>query len=213
MELTARRLLNPSDDESVASSLSSNRSEVPYALQIPPPRLPELQENVIEVSVCHVEEPNHFWCHRIDMQSKLAYTQINALTGERGRRLEHWDPAIPIHKGNLVMGPFQESGTPLEYYRAKVLSVQRDVPYQDRLARLYFIDYGNAGMALVRELRVVPDALLKFPPLAIECHLTGVGPSLIKNPKGDWDKKAKEWFRSITVDKYLDAKVELHTTI
>ena len=124
MELTARRLLNPSDDESVASSLSSNRSEVPYALQIPPPRLPELQENVIEVSVCHVEEPNHFWCHRIDMQSKRAYTQINALTGERGRRLEHWDPAIPIHKGNLVMGPFQESGTPLEYYRAKVLSVR-----------------------------------------------------------------------------------------
>ena len=210
VELTARRLLNPSDDESETSSSLSNRSEVPYALQIPPPRLPELQENVIEVSVCHVEEPDHFWCHRIDRQSRREYKEIDAMTGERGRRLDRWDPAVPIHKGNLVMAPYNQvaAGSSTEYYRAKVLSVQRDMPRQDRLARLYFIDFGDAGMALVRELRVVPDSLLKIPPLAIECHLTGVGPSLVRNPKGEWDVKAKEWFQSVTVNKYLKAKVK-----
>jgi len=54
---------------------------------------------------------------------------------------------------------------------------------------------------------VVSDGLLKFPPLAIECYLTGVGPSLINDPKGKWTKSAKEWFELQTVDQQLTARV------
>ena len=217
MELKARQLLNPSSEESVGTSLSSNLNvKVPYALQIPSPRFPELYENVIEVSVCHVEETSHFWCHRIDNQSKREYREITKLTVDCGKLLHLWDPAIPIHKGNLVMGPFKVADGKTEYYRAKVLGVQRNVPYQDRKVRLYLIDFGNAAMALVSELRVLPVSLLKIPPLALECRLTGVGPSFIRNLKGNWDNDAKKWFELNTVDQFLDAKVKpnkLFTTI
>lgn len=206
VEESAKRLLNVSDVESVVSSVSS-RSEVPYVLQIPAPRLPELHEKEIAVSVCHVEEPNHFWCHRLEERSKQDYTHINKSIGPQGRYLEKWDLSMPVHKGKLVMGPYSVNSDLVEYYRAKVLSAQQHGSIPDRLVRLYFIDFGNAGEACVKDLRVVPEALLKFPPLAIECYLTGVGPSLIKDPKGKWTKSAKEWFEALTVDQQLTAKV------
>jgi hypothetical protein len=209
VEESAKRLLNISDVESVVSSLSS-RSEVPYVLQIPAPRLPELHENEIPVSVCHVEEPNHFWCHRLEDRSRRDYRHIMKLIGPHGTSLEMWDINVPLLKGNLVMGPFRADNV-VQYYRAKVLSTQQDVPNHERRVRLYFIDFGNAAEAHVKDLRVVPDGLLKFPPLAIECYLTGVGPSLINDPKGKWTKSAKEWFEERTLDQQLTAKVILLT--
>ncbi|XP_046649298.1 probable ATP-dependent RNA helicase spindle-E [Daphnia pulicaria] len=207
VEESARRLLLMSDVESVVSS-QSIPSEVPYVLQIPAPRLPELHEYEIPVSVCHVDEPNHFWCHRLDSRSKRDYTQIIGLVGPQGSRLERWDITVPVVKGNLVMGPFKSAvHNVVEYYRAKVLSTQQGVPIHEKRVRLYFIDFGNAAVAHVKDLRVVPDGLLKFPPLAIECHLTGVGPSLINDPIGKWTNSGKEWFEMQTVDQVLTARV------
>jgi ATP-dependent RNA helicase TDRD9 len=206
VEESARRLLNISDVESVVSGLS-NRSEVPYVLQIPAPRLPELHENELPVSVCHVEEPNHFWCHRLDSRSKRDYKHLTGLVGPQGSRLERWDIKVPVVKGNLVMGPFKAANNYVEYYRAKVLSTQQGVPIHEQRVRLYFIDFGNAAEAHVKDLKVVSDGLLKFPPLAIECYLTGVGPSFINDPKGKWTKSGKEWFELQTVDQILTARV------
>lgn len=204
MEESARRLLNASDVESIASGLSG-RSEIPYILQIPQPRLPEPHEHEILVSVCHVESPNHFWCHRLDDTSKQHYTHIDKIIK---KNMEQWDLSMPIRKGNLVMGPYSVDGySPPQYFRAKVISTQLDAPKSDRRVRLYFIDFGNATECLVRDLRIIPDILLDFPPLAIECHLTGVGPSFINDPRGGWTRTAKEWFESRAVDQTLKAKV------
>jgi len=73
--------------------------------------------------------------------------------------------------------------------------------------RVYFIDYGNAAQARVRELRIMKDELLCFPPLAIECRLTGVGPSPYRDLKGGWVGEAKQWFEAHALDKELYAKV------
>ena len=54
---------------------------------------------------------------------------------------------------------------------------------------------------------MVPEGLLKFSPLAIECYLTGVGPSFISDPKGKWIKAAEEWFVTKVLDQRLTAKV------
>ena len=207
MEESARRLLSVSDLESVASSLSG-RSEVPYVLQIPAAPLPQPHENEIPVSVCHVESPTHFWCHRLEQSFRRDYTHMSKIIGDYGRNCPRWDVSVPVRKGNLVMGPFAVDGSPPTYYRAKVLSTQLGVAsHRDRRVRLYFIDFGNAAEVAVGDLRVVPDALLQFAPLAIECHLTGVGPSVINDPKGEWTAKAKEWFEAHTIDKELTAKV------
>ena len=202
MEESAKRLLNINDVESLVSNLS-RRSEVPYVLQIPAPRLPELHENEILVIVCHVEEPNHFWCHRLDERSKRDSQHMMKFGGRHGSSLKMWDINVPLLKGNLVMGPFSVDNV-VQYYRAKVLSTQKDV--SDHVF-LYFIDFGNASKAPIKDLRVVPDGLLHFPPLAIECYLTGTGPSLIKDPNGKWTKSAKEWFEERTMEQTLTAKV------
>lgn len=204
----AKRMLNMSDVESVVSSVS-NRSEVPYVLQIPAPRLPELHENEILVSVAHVEEPNHFWCQRLEERSRRDYSHITKLVGPQGRYLEVWDPKVPVQKGKLVMGPYNINNDLVEYYRAKVLSVQQGGPVSERRVRIYFIDFGNAREANIGDLRVVPEGLLKFPPLAIECYLTGVGPSPIKDPKGKWAQSATEWFMQHTIDQQLTARVTI----
>lgn len=75
MEESAKRFLrNPtlSDVESLASGPSA-ATDIPFMLQILSGRVPELLEDYLLVSVCHVEEPNHFWFHRIDNQSKRNY--------------------------------------------------------------------------------------------------------------------------------------------
>jgi hypothetical protein len=126
--------------------------------------------------------------------------------GRHGSSLKMWDINVPLLKGNLVMGPFRVDNG-VQYYRAKVLSTQKDVSDHELHVSLYFIDYGNTSKAPIKDLRVVPDGLLHFPPLAIECYLTGTGPSLIKDPNGKWTKSAKEWFEERTMEQTLTAKV------
>ena len=209
VEESAKKLLDStfSDVESLASG-RSGRSEVPYVLQIPPPRLPEMKELVIsKLAVCHVEDPNKFWCQRIDEQSRRNYSHITQIIGTAGNRLKRWDIRVPIQKGQLVMAPFRAepaSNSHPEYFRAKVLSVQRAPPGNPPSAdvlRVYFIDFGNATEVLSKDLKDVPEELMMFAPLAFECRLKGVGPRLINDLKGKWTQEAKDWFTQRTMDK------------
>ena len=205
MEQAAQRLLHLNDNESVVSGSSRYENRIPYMVQIPPARLPEMTEEFVNVSVCHVEDPNRFWVQRLDTLSISCHDAIGNAAGENGcnlkRTFDH-----PIKKGCLVMGPFRE-GSDRSYYRAKVLSVQQGVPDILRRAKLYFIDYGNPTEVLLSELRPIPDDLLAYPPLAYECRLTGVGPSLIHDPKGKWTEEATEWFRDEMFNKSSLSKV------
>ena len=206
VEESAKRLLDStfSDIESVVSG-RSGRSEVPYVLQIPPPRLPEMNESIIKMSVCHIEDPNKFWCHRVDDQSRRSYKQINRIIGPGGSLLQYWDVRVPIQKGQLVMAPFSQAGlsTRPDYFRAKVLSVHRaapGAPTSNDLLRVYFIDFGNAAEVQAKDLKAVPEELMLFAPLAIECRLNGIGPKLINDLKGKWTKEAMDWFTHRTLD-------------
>ncbi|KAK4023960.1 hypothetical protein OUZ56_009352 [Daphnia magna] len=93
-----------------------------------------------------------------------------------------------------------------EYHRAKVLSVDLLPLSTDSRVRLYFIDFGNVVEDYIRNLRLVPERLLNLPPLAMECYLTGVGPSLFKDPNGKWTQSAKEWFIRRTANQQLPAR-------
>ena len=71
MEESAKRLLSGhlSDTESVASG-RSNMTDIPYMVQIPPAKTPEMVEEYISIAVVHVEEPNHFWYHKFNEETK-----------------------------------------------------------------------------------------------------------------------------------------------
>ena len=102
------------------------------------------------------------------------------------------------------MGPFEG-----QYYRAKILGVELRERGREPTVRLFFIDFGNEANLPVRELRMIPEELLLFPPFALEAILTGVSPSLIHNPRGIWHKDAVTWFKNQVLDQHSAAKVLL----
>jgi len=141
VEESARQFLMDSNETSSVASGRSGRTEVPYMLQMPQQRLPTLTDKIITVSVCHVEEPSHFWCHQLDHVSKQEYNHITTIIGEKGRNLQPWDLRGPMPvKGNLVMAPFCIEGTSPEFYRAKVLSVETTHDIPDKEKRYYSIE-------------------------------------------------------------------------
>ena len=104
-----------------------------------------------------------------------------------------------VENGCIVMAPYLD-----EYFRAKVIACLEAA----NTVRVYFIDFGNEETVRLCDLRVIPDVLLLFPPLAMECVLTAIRPSLIKDSKGKWIPEATQWFASQTLDQKCLAKVK-----
>jgi len=131
--------------------------------------------------------------------------------GPGGCNLKAYDDTKALKKGHLVMGPYSVDGGEPEYYRAKILSISNPASCSSDLRRavLFFIDYGNIAEVSVRNLRVFPPELLELPPIAMEGVLTGIGPSLIRDPKGEWIPEAKAWFTERTLDQLFTAKVSI----
>ena len=136
-------------------------------------------------------------------------SRLAKIIGPGGCNLHNCDGGVLLNKGNVVMGPFSVGGEKPEYYRAKILSIFNPSGRMgsERRTRLFFIDYGNTAEVLVKDLRMVPPELLECPPIALEAVLTGVGPSLIRDPKGNWILEAKTWFTKRTLDKPFIARV------
>ncbi len=212
MEVAAQRLLRDDDDESLVSSSSRCNSQLRFFVEIPSSRLPDVTEEYLKVTICHTEEPDHFWIHRLDEKSVLDYKAVSKIIqrscSDQERALDY-----PVRKGCLVLGPYGDSGSPPDYYRAKVLSVQQAVVDSVRRVKLYFIDFGNATEVFMSELRNIPEELLNIPPLALECRLAGVGPSPIHDAKGKWTADAIDWFKKETEEKILTGKVLTLTRI
>ena len=185
--------------EEEARKLSSfkDSGKGPYLFQIPPPRLPEMNESIIKMSVIHIEDPNKFWCHRVDDKSQQNYKQINQINNSP---LQCVSQSVPIQKGQLVMAPYDMGGLSPHYYRAKVLSIHRaapGAPTSSTQILVCFIDFGNAIQVPRGDLKIMPEALMSFATLAIECRLNGIGPKLINDLKGNGPKR--QWIGSPAV--------------
>ena len=141
-------------------------------------------------------------------------SHLTRIIGPGGRNLKSYNDSIPLNKGNLVMGPFSANGEQPEYYRCKILSIHNNTSSSSylRQVRIFFIDFGNTAEALVKDLRMVPPELLDIAPIALEAILTGVGPSLIRDPKGKWIPEAKAWFKERTIDRPFRAQVNLFSS-
>ena len=203
-------MLGLSDTASVASSNYSCRSECPRMIHVPDPRTPKFNEYELDLTICHIESPERFWCQRLEQQSRIDYKQINRIIGKGGSKLKPFTVNHHLRKGYLVVGPFQvEPNGPFDYYRAKVLSVSSKGPHQERRVRLFFIDFGNTTDVYFHELRVMPDELVDFAPLAIECRLVGIGPNLMLDPQGKWSTAANDFMESQGLHFELRAKVML----
>lgn len=209
VEEDGKRLLGLSDTASVASSNYSCRSECPRIIHVPDPRTPKFNEYQLDLTICHIETPDRFWCQRLGAESRMDYKQINRIIGKGGAKLKPFKADHEVRKGYMVVGPFQtEQNGPFEYFRAKVLSVLPKVQNHDRRVRLFFIDFGNTTEVYFHELRAMPDELVDFPPLAFECRLVGIGPNLILDPQGKWSPLAIDLLESQGLHYELKGKVQ-----
>ena len=167
-----------------------------------PPRLPEVGEEDIPIMICHVEEPNHFWVQRSD---NVAFTDMNQITAIIQSNLVKED-IYRIDIDHLVLAPYSFIGDTGQlvtlHFRAKIITFERDAAE----VKVYFIDFGNCANVKKMDLHKLPPPLLHFPPLAIECYWTAIGPSLIADPKGHWIPEAHEYVQQF-VDTRLIAKV------
>jgi Tudor domain len=162
-----------------------------------PPRLPEVGEEEIPIMICHVEEPNHFWIQRSD---SVAYSDMNQMATIIRSNLVKED-VYHLAIDHLVLAPYSfigENGPETLHFRAKIIACERDA----HEVKVYYIDFGNCADVKKSDLHKLPPPLLHFPPLAIECYWTAIGPSLVADPKGHWIPEAHEY-----VQQFVDAKL------
>jgi len=194
------------------NSIGSRHSDIPYEPVLPRCRFPLPTEDILKVTVSYIEAPDHFWFQRIDEQTAMEFRHLQRIISQEGPRMQHCDHQN-VRKGNLVLAPFFSVETGNAYYRAKVLHISNLVDSsaqpksRNRNAQVYFIDFGNTGMAPLCSLRLMPPACLEFAPFAMQAVLTGIGPSLIRNAKGHWHPDAKTWFSNQVLEQPGTAKI------
>lgn len=102
----------------------------------------------------------------------------------------------PIKKGTLCAAKFEADNG---WYRAKVLQ-----PHKDGVVEVQFMDYGNVEQVHQRDLKVLPQNLLGFPPQVSECTLAYVKAPRIDRPYG---KDAAQVLQEMALDRVTEAIV------
>lgn len=86
------------------------------------------------------------------------------------------DLAQPVKKDTLCAAKFEADDG---WYRARVLQVAKGGNVE-----VQFVDYGNVENVQLRDLKVLPQNLLGFPPQVTECTLAYVKAPRIDRPYG-----------------------------
>ena len=153
------------------------------------------EDEFMEVEVSEIVEAGHFFTHQRGQKGlEFVAEQLAAL------ELESKTPPsdVPL-KGSLVCA--QWGG---DWYRAKVLG-RTKADDGTPLVRVQFIDYGNADVVVLDQLRPIDAALERIEPLATENRL-----ACVKCPGLDHDfgNDAGAFFRELVWGKPLVTKVE-----
>ncbi|KAG0412077.1 hypothetical protein HPB47_010809, partial [Ixodes persulcatus] len=157
----------------------------PTPVCVPPPILPE--EDTFNVMLSVVFNPSDFYgqlltksaaehnaTEELQVQLNRCGTQSTAPPEDWVTEGSYW---ICLYSGDL------------NWYRVRVVEVLQE--QQLRRFKVFYVDYGNRGMAQCSELRPLPAELAKLPACAIRMALSFVGP---KGPR--WDAPAKQVFVS-----------------
>ncbi|KAJ8365184.1 hypothetical protein SKAU_G00140150 [Synaphobranchus kaupii] len=145
----------------------------------------------VELVISVIENPGEFYCHR------YCAKDIHALKDLSGQVLEHcqsqstpFTPAV----GEPCCAVFPGDAS---WYRAMVLGLA-----PDKVATVYFVDFGNTCEVEQTHMQAIPHQFLKLPFQAIRCWLAGVEPR-----QGGWGGDAASRFQVLSVGRQLQARV------
>ncbi|XP_075723023.1 tudor domain containing 9 protein spindle E isoform X2 [Rhipicephalus microplus] len=181
--------------------LKSNRLVVmPSTDPIKTVPLPSVSQMTINMYCTHVVDCGHFYARYSDQVSQVAEQHMNEIINHRSS--ENLKPlTIPPDTDMLVLAPYRGV-----YYRARVEGVR-----DNKLAKVFFLDYGNTEVVSVSMLRAIDPEnhvdVLVTPAQAFECKLAEVRPSAMSSGTELWTKRAYETFKSLVMGQYLVGRV------
>ncbi|XP_064416726.1 tudor and KH domain-containing protein [Latimeria chalumnae] len=152
--------------------------------EIPSPDLSFQPDEHLEVYVSASENPNHFWIQILGARS----LQLDKLITEMSRYYEassQSDKLASVQVGDIVAAPFAHDSS---WYRARVLGF-----LEDGLVDLYYVDFGDNGVAPLEKLGCLRSDFLSLPFQAVECSLAEI------EPAGEaWSEDALDDFDRLT---------------
>uniref|UniRef100_A0A131Y945 Putative transcriptional coactivator n=1 Tax=Ixodes ricinus TaxID=34613 RepID=A0A131Y945_IXORI len=157
----------------------------PTPVCVPPPILPE--EDTFNVMLSVVFNPSDFYGQLLTKSAaehnatEELQVQLNRCGTQSMAPPEDW-----VTEGSYWICLYTGDKN---WYRVRVVEVLHE--QQSRRFKVFYVDYGNRGMAQCSELRPLPAELAKLPACAIRMALSFVGP---KGPR--WDAPAKQVFVS-----------------
>ncbi|XP_026684818.1 probable ATP-dependent RNA helicase spindle-E [Diaphorina citri] len=155
----------------------------------------------INIRIVHVDNLSKFWAQNADRHYELVdiHNQINTA-----------DNLVPVTGVPKVGTVYACTFTDGKYYRAKVLQLNA----LKKCAQVKYIDYGNEAEVPVSALRdfgpsLIDDELSSRKPLAFECSLAEVTPSILMDHHGLWSEEAVKWFSQL----YLNSSRSLYAEV
>lgn len=198
----------------LASNLTSDspNSIIDY-LRNPKFVLPEDVDNgkMIDIIITEIVECGHFWAQISDRAhiETMSYiqdimnkstnrsnnTSYSDLSGSMSSlhndttnfKLKLLNPS-EIALNNLCVTPYSKDNS---LYRAQIININK----AEQKATVLFVDYGNKEKKNFKELFEMNLELYEMPFQALECKLTNIKMSVLKNPNSVWAKGANNFFQ------------------
>ncbi|XP_060606288.1 ATP-dependent RNA helicase TDRD9-like isoform X2 [Ruditapes philippinarum] len=168
---------------------------------------PDPAKDVISICITEVIDCGHFWAqYGEDENYRDLYKVQEELNKDHGHSLRPLSGVARV--GVFCVAPYMDET--LEYYRARIQSVQNKVDERVRARRecveVFFVDYGNTAEVSRDQLRELPTHLLKTPFQAFECRQIKIRPSPLRCPDGKWTVEATTAFREMVLNHKLIAR-------
>ncbi|XP_076442541.1 ATP-dependent RNA helicase TDRD9-like [Babylonia areolata] len=170
--------------------------------------LPDPSQSVLEVFVTEVVQCGHFY---VQCQDYVHMSQLHSLHMMLNPASRLAKLGTRPHKDMMCAAPYMDEQE--AYYRARIEKLEtqtfsrRGIPTTVRVARVFFVDYGNREEVTLDRLRALPLEAHNIPSQAIECELMEIRPSSVKCPDGRWTVEANMVFKNIVFGKKFLAQV------
>lgn len=193
------RKLNSNCITPCMGSLSEYLSNPKYLLP------PEVDQNLpVKILITETVGCGHFYAQIDDEKHHDAMSFIHqklnsgSFSGSNSSsQLFSLKKLTEIHEDMLCVSEFSDR----DFYRARIISVDRN----RQEVEVQYIDYGNKEKVDFVNLYELSFELQEYPYQAVECRVSNIKPSILRNPNGAWTKSSSEKFKAIVEDKKYES--------
>ncbi|XP_031628409.1 probable ATP-dependent RNA helicase spindle-E [Contarinia nasturtii] len=169
---------------------------------------PKKLDKYVKGYISHTENCGRFW-----FQPSKYLIEINKIFEEINNPnsdLEPFHQESDVVIGQVLAAAFPSDNSKVEFYRAKIINIERDKKTKQITYEVRFIDFGNkitCNLSKLRRLRGVSSHFLSLPPYCYQCSLAYIQPSQLNAPDGVWQQEANLLFVEQTDGIEVEAEI------